>query len=346
MSAALALLLAAFVGGQEPKKDAQPPKEAPKEAPKEQPKEAPKDPPKVDGKRFEPKFEKDKKFYQKSTTRLEQIVQVQGQNLSQRQESTFLFEWTPLRQEGDKWVVRQRVEGLRMTIDISGNQISYDSTKGDSPTAGNPGLTEFFRKLNGAEFTATLDKNYKVEKVDGRKQFVDGLGAGNPQMDALLNKILTEDALKDMCDPTLKLVPQDGSGKKVGDTWERKSTLSLGPIGSYEVTYKFKYAGVEKDLDKIEVETTLTYTAPKKDDPAAGGLLFRISEGKLTTDGPGKGVILYNPKTGLVESAKVSIKLKGELTVQIGGTDTKVGLEQDQTTEVESKDTSFLPKKG
>lgn len=343
VSAALVFALATLVSAQDTKKD--PPKvEPPKvEPPKVDPKPAD---PKVDGKRFEPKLEKDKAFFQETTTTLTQYVKVQGQDLVQTQSSTFYFKWTPLKQEGDKWTVKQTVEGLKMTIDISGNQITYDSTKGDTPTAGNPGLTEFFKKLSGAEFTATLDKNFKVEKVEGKDTFVKSLSTGSPQMENLLNKILTDDALKDLCDPTLKLVPEDAP-KKVGESWTRKGTINLGPIGTYTITYNFKYVGVEKDLDKIEVETKLEYVAPKKDDPAGGGLLFRINSGTLgvNPEKPSKGTVMYDPKTGRVVSADVVINLKGDLTVAIGGTDTKVELSQEQKTSVKTGDTSFIPVK-
>ncbi len=337
VSAFLALSIAGFVPSQEPKKPADPKAVDPKPA---DPKPAD---PKVDGKMFAPKFEKDKKFYQESTTKLTQTVKVQGQDLTQRQESTFYFEWTPLKEEAEKWTVKQRVEGVKMKIDISGNQIEYDSTKPDNPSAGNPGLTEFFKKLTGAEFTATIDKNFKVTDVKGREEFVRGIATGSPQMESLLSKILTDDALRDMTDPSLKLVPQDGP-KKVGDKWKREGTINLGPIGTYTVVYNFTYVGTEKDMDKIEVETTLTYTAPKKDDPAASGLLFRITGGTLTSE-PAKGTIMYDSKAQRIASADITIKLKGDLTVSIGGTDTKVELNQEQTTTVKGTDTSALGKK-
>jgi hypothetical protein len=344
VSAVLALALAAFVNAQD-KKD--PPKDPPKVDPKPadpkqpDPKKQP-EPKPTDGKRFEFAFAKDKKFYQETTTAVTQVIKVQGQDLTQSQSSTFWFEWVPTEQTPDgKWKVKQKVDGLKMTIDISGNLITYDSTKADSPTAGNPGLNDFFKKLVGAEFVATIDKNYRVEAVSGRDAFIASLGAGSPQMDALLKKVLTDDALKDMCDPTLKLVPEPGKEpKKAGDTWERKAPLNLGPIGTYEVTYKFTYAGPEKDLEKITVDATLTYVAPKEN---PDGLLFRIKEGSLASEGPAKGTIYYNPKAQRPESAEINLKLKGTLTVAIGGTDTKVELNMEQKTTTKFSDTSLKP---
>ena len=291
----------------------------------------------ADGKDFVP-------FHQKMSTNVTQVIVVQGQNLTQKQESTFYFQWTPTKQEGDKLLVKQKVEGLRMSIDISGNPIVYDSANKDAAGAsGNPGLTDFFKNLEGAEFTTTLDtKTYKVDKVEGKDAFVAKLGANNAAMDALLKKIMTDEALKQMCDPTYGVIPT--GTKKPNDTWEEKKTLNLGPIGSYEVLYKFKYVGKEKDLDKIEVTTTLVYKAPT-DSP--DGLLFKIKSGDLKSEAVDKpGEILFNPKEGRIESATIKIKIRGELTVAIGGTDTKVELTQEQTTTINTDSKSFLtPKK-
>ncbi|MCI0701777.1 MAG: DUF6263 family protein [Planctomycetia bacterium] len=315
--------------------------------------------------KFDLKFkDKDKlvPFYQEMKTDVTQIIQVQGQPLTQNQKSTFWFQWTPLSEEKAKegneeytrWKVKQKIEGLKMEIDISGNQIVYDSTKADTTgSAGNPGLLEFFKNLKDAEFTVTLGKNYKVEKVDeeDKKKFIAKLSAGSAQMESLLKKVMTDEALKEMADPTYKLFPPDGAAKKKGDKWERKTMLPLGPVGTYELTYKFTYAepdkdGARKDMDKIEVETFITYAAPKENPE---GLLFRIKDGsKLVTDTSGtppgnKGVIYYDPKNQRIDYAEIKIKLKGELIVTIGGTDTKAELTQEQKTVIQTKDTSFLP---
>jgi hypothetical protein len=289
-------------------------------------------------------------FYQEMTTDVTQSIKVQGQDLTQKQKSTFWYQWTPLKEEKVKegaedvvqWTVKQKIEGLEMNIDISGNPIVYNSKAEPTGAAGNAGLVEFFKGLKDAEFTVTLGKNYKVLKVDGKDEFVKRLSAGSPQMNDLLKKVLTDDALKDMVDPTAKIFPE--GAKKVNDTWEKKSTLALGPIGTYDMTYKFKYVGVEKDKDKIEIETVINYTAPKAN---PDGLLFRIKEGStLTSDAAGsKGTIIYDPKTQRIESAEINITLKGNLVVVIGGTDTRVELSQVQKTTIKTSDTSYVTPK-
>ena len=294
-----------------------------------------------DKQKFDLKLEKDKSFYQKLSTTVNQVIKVQGQDLTQKQDSTFYFKWTPEKQDGDKWTIKQKIEGLAMSIDISGNPITYDSANKNSPgSAGNPGLMDFFKGLEGAEFTVTLNtKDWKVEKVDGKDEFVKKLGVGSPQMNELLKKIMTDDAVKQMADPTYGLAPDQP--KAVNDTWEKKQTLSLGPIGAYEVTNKFTYKGkdpTQKNLDRIEVVSSLTYKPPAND--ASDGLLFKIKGGTMEskpldpTQPP--SVVLYNPQTGRVEKAVISLHLRGELTVSIGGSDTKVELTQTQTTIIES----------
>lgn len=295
---------------------------------------------------FQLRLEKGKDVFQKVSTEVKQVIKVQGQDLTQQQKSEFFFKWTPEKQEGDNWTLKQKVEGLMMSIDLSGNPIVYDSTKKDATgSAGNPGLMDFFKNLEGSEFTVNWDaKNSKVLSVAGKDEFIKKLGAGSPQMDSLLRKIMTDDALKQMADPTYGLAPDQP--KAANESWEKKQTLSLGPIGSYEVTYKFTYKGkdpTQKEWDRIEVGTSLVYKAPTEN---TEGLLFRIKAGNLTSENPEPGVILYNPKAGRIEKATIKLKIKGDLTVVIGGMETKVELSQEQTTTIDTSDKSLLSEAG
>lgn len=338
--AAVALLAAlagfGFVLAQEPKKD-DPKPPTPPTTP------APAD---SKGQKFEPKFEANKPFYQLVTTDVEQTVKVQGgQDLKLKHSQTFYFKWLPTKQEGDKWTVALTIEGVKLRVDVANNPVNYDSTA-ENANAQNPGLNEFFKNLVGSTFTVTFGKGMVVEKVDGHEALLKNLGAANPQMEALLKKILTTESLKEMSDPLAGLTPGGEKAEKVkGDKWTKTTPLKLGPIGDYDRAYTFEYKDKDKEkpeLDRVEVKATLTYKPPSGD---ADGLLFRIKSGDLTTQNPKAGYYLYDPKTGYLVKSELAVTMSGTLVVAIGQTDTSVQLFQTQTTSVETKGETFLPKK-
>jgi hypothetical protein len=309
-------------------------------AKKEEPKkEAPKDTTKDSAKsKLEWKFERGKAFYQTMTTKTEQNMKVMNNDVKQTQTQTFYFSWTPLEQGPDgKWKLEQKILGVKMDIDIGGAPIKYDSTATTAAgNASNP-LSDFFKALVGSSFTVTVDpKTYKVTEIKGRDEFVNKLATANKQMKPLLDKILSEDALREMAEPTFGVVPNDTVEK--GKKWTKKTTLDMGPIGKYENEYTYTYEGPEKNLDKIEVATKLSYLPPGQAE-GVGGLPFRIKSAKLESK-DSKGTILFNREKGRVEKSDMAVNLGGSLDIEIGGQQTKVDLEQKQTTEISTSDTN------
>jgi hypothetical protein len=349
----LAFVMLTAVVAQE-KKD--PPKDPTKDAKKDDSK---KEPPKTDAKdpktdsKTPPavdnplawKFVKDQPFWQEMTTKTIQNIKVQGLDVGQNQEQTFYFKFEPQKQEGDKWIVKQTIEGVKMKIDIAGSPVSYDSTNEAAAGGTNTALSEFFKALKGSQFTLTIAKDMTVEKVEGRDEFVKKLVQANKQLEQLLNKILGEEALKQMADPTFGVVPKEP--KKVGEKWTKSVKLGLGPLGSYDNTYNFTYAKQTGDTAEIDVAVELKYTPPAADQ---GGetLPFKIKGGKIEQSkepNKNKGKVLFNTKLGRIESSSVSVMMTGSLTLDIGGTQTEVTLTQDQTTEVKTFDKSPIPEK-
>lgn len=332
----------------EPKKEA-PPAEPKKEAPKgAEPKAAPKAPDAKDAagnNLLVWKFTRDVPFYQEMTTKTIQNIKVQGLDVGQNQNQTFYFKFEPIKQDGDIWVVKQTIEGVKMTIDIAGSPVSYDSTNEAAAGGTNTALSEFFKALKGSQFTLTIGKDMGVEKVEGRDEFVKKLVQSNKQLEQLLNKILSEEAIKQMADPTFGVVPKEQ--KKVGESWTKTVKLSLGPLGSYDNTYTYTYAKQTGDVAEIDVKVGLKYSPPGADQ---GGetLPFKIKGGNITQvqdDKSNKGKILFDTKAGRIQSSNISVKMTGTLTLDIGGTTTEVNLTQDQTTEVKTADKSFVPEK-
>src|SRR5262249_50096932 len=147
--------------------------------------------------------------------------------------------WTPEGEKDKTWDIKQTIEGIKMSIQIGGNPVTFDSTK--DTTTSNP-LSDFFKALVGSSFTiAVSTPDMKVKSVTGAKEFRDKLIQANQQMKPLLDQILSDDALKQMADPAFGVAP--GMPKKKGDSWERKSTLNLGPIGKFDSVYKYTLEG-------------------------------------------------------------------------------------------------------
>lgn len=285
------------------------------------------------------KLEKGKDFFQKMTTDTTQKMTVMGMDVSQSQNQTFYFKWSPLEETDGKWKIKQTIEGVKMTIDIAGNPISFDST---SSSSSNSALADFFNALKGTEFTLTFNDKMQVEAVEGREALVTKLTQANRQLENLLKAILSEEALKKMADPTFGMAPPEP--KAVGETWTATTTLDLGPIGTYENTYTYTYKGKDAEktnLDRIEVTVAISYKAPTGN---AEGLPFQINSADLKNTNTEPGVILWDAEKGWVESSTIKIVLDGTLDLTIGGMKTKVDLKQEQTTKVETADGSYLPK--
>jgi hypothetical protein len=287
------------------------------------------------------KFDKDKSFYQTMQTTTKQNMKVMGTEVTQNQTQTFYTKWTPESMDKDgNWTIKQTIVGVEMGIDIGGNKINYDSRKQpEAAGTANP-MNDFFKALVGSSFTVTVSPANKVTKVEGRKEFIDRLVKANPTMQPLLDQILTEESLKEMAQPAFAAVPN--KEVKKGDEWKETSTLNMGPIGSYVNNYTYSYdgkntegSGDEKKWDRIKETISLTYKPPEAN--AGGNLPFKIKSADLKSTS-GTGTILFDTDKGRVEKASRKIDLKGELTIEIGGTSTKVELTQNQETTVTTSD--------
>jgi len=277
------------------------------------------------------KFKKDQVLFQKLRTITEQKMKVQNTNVEQKQEQEFVFSWKVEDVDASKIVLLQKIESVVMKINISNNEIKYDSTAKDAPD--NP-LASFFKPLLGSQFKLTLDPNtMKVVKVEGREEFVKKLTDANPQIKTLLANILNDEQLKLMSEPAFTLVPDKGKKVKKDDKWQRTGTMNMGPIGSYAATYDYTYDTTEKKdtltLHKILLKTTLTYTPPQAKD--AAGLPFKINSGKLDTK-EASGTVWFDAEHGRVAESQMTVKLGGKLNVTVSDQAADVDLEMTQMT--------------
>jgi hypothetical protein len=289
-------------------------------------------------------FEGKEPFYQEMNTVTSQHMTVMGMKHQQEQNQTFYFSWTPdpAKSKDGKYVVTQKILGIKMNIDIGGNKIAYNSLDKEQPK--NP-MSEFFKALIGAEFTITIGKDKEgklnVEKVEGVSALVNKLKAVNPQMEGLLNEILTDDSIKQMAQPMLNVVPPRPVAPK--DSWESSDKLAMGPIGTYVTKNKYTYEGPAegKGMAQIKVETSLDYQTPAD---TKKGLPFKILPGSTLKSKDSVGTVLFNTAAGRVESADMNVKLEGTLKIEIANMETTVELNQTQVTKLKTMDKNPIAK--
>jgi Family of unknown function (DUF6263) len=294
-------------------------------------------------------FDEKMVFYQTLTTTTKQTMKVNEMEVKQDQDQTFYIEWKGHKKEKKKvtvdkkevekecWVVSQKIIGVKMSIDIGGNKISFDSTEANPPQ--NP-MSDFFNALKQAELKFFIDPdNFEVVEIDNVEAFRKKLTETNPQMDALLKNILSKEALKQMAEPTWAAFPPGGTASS-GKSWTKNSKLDLGPIGIYNFDSTYT---CEKDNPlKIKIKSTLTYKNP---DPKAEGLPFKIKEGDLKTTEPGTGEATFDKDKGRFSSSTLTMKLSGNLKIDIGGTETTVHVQQTQDSTVKTSDENPIAKK-
>jgi hypothetical protein len=283
-----------------------------------------------------------KPFYQMLETDTEQNMKVMGQEVTQKQKQTFYIKWTPEKGEGKDLVVKEKIIGVKMNIDIGGNKIAFDST--DEKQSNNP-MADFFNALKTLELTLVIDPTtMTVKEVKGQKEFVDKLAQTNPQMQSLLKNILSEDAIKQMAQPTWGAIPKDPV-KKDG-TWKPKpSTLDLGAIGTYETTFDYTYKGQKDGLDEIGVKTSLQYKAPSGDKKNGQQLPFQIKDRSSLSSKDGTGTVYFSREKGRIEKSTMDMKLEGTLIIEVGNMETSVNLVQSQKSTMTTYDTDPLEKK-
>ena len=283
------------------------------------------------------KFEKGHTFYAEVTTRTEQTMSIMGTDTKQTQLQTFVFSWTPEKEDGDRWILKQRVEAVKMKIDIAGNTIEFDSTK---PKGAKSAFGDFFAALVGSEFRVTLDRTYKVHKVEGHEELVKKLSADNAEMRTLLQAILTEDALKEMVNPMPISAPKGGIEK--GDYWLREKTTDMGSVGRWTMRWLYTHAGKEGRYIKLKLDAVKVEFAPPKED-AGGALPFKITGTEFKTKNT-SGVLLFDPDKGRLHSVEMGMDLEGDLTIDVGGQASAVHLIQSQKTTWKVSDSNPLAK--
>ncbi len=210
--------------------------------------------------------------------------------------------------------VKAKVETMQVTMDVQGNEYTFDSAnpddKGTSPLEM---LRDVHKAIIGAETTLLIDKEGRVSEVQ-RPDI--GLDSANEVVKQLASSQLKPEYLKQQANQAIEQLPSQAV--KMGDTWQRTESVDLG--GSQIMTFKkrYTYEGTTDDsgkkLHKITSKVLEVELAIGADSPSPA----KLKESKLKAD-ESTGELLFDPMLGQFVKNKTSIKIVGEMTLEIGG---------------------------
>jgi RNA polymerase sigma factor (sigma-70 family) len=276
------------------------------------------------------KFVPGRPFYQEVTTETDQSMKVMGNDVLQRQKQTFVYRWTPGKQEGGNQELEQKVERVALEIEIGGNKLTFDSTR--DQTSKSP-LAEFYNFLVGAQFKVTLNKEHKVLKIEGRDELLKKLAAARPGQKKVADEVLNVNTLRRMSEGLLAGLPSRGVRK--GDSWTRKETLDTSSGMGYEATYRYTYEGREGKLDRITIKLESVQVSGEA---GKGGLPYSIRRSGVRPV-ESSGVLLFDREKGRIVLLDTTWKLEGPLEIEIGGQEAVVNIRQRERITMRTTDT-------
>jgi hypothetical protein len=276
---------------------------------------SPQDPTLRDGKySLQWKFRDGDTFFVVQDTKMQQFMSFMGQDIDMKIKA--------------QTVIRYRVKEVKKNATVVEMTFLRQKMEMDGPVA-LPGA-DFGDKLKNLTFTFTVDDKWNVVKFEGYDKFLEAIGGEDPMIAAMLRAVLPESMVRQSFGQTFSLAPDEPLA--VGDTWQRKEKMPLGPIGNIEVNTRYKLQEVKDSIAKLSISGDMKWTGG--DDGMAPKLPFKISEADIRTD-KFDGFVTFDLKKGRLASSQMNMNLKGSLTIAIA--DQKVGMDIKQQMQVEMK---------
>jgi hypothetical protein len=186
-------------------------------------------------------------------------------------------------------------------------------------------------KVQGATFKITLNAKNEVTALDGYEEFVKKLAGDDSNTLKTLHAVLPKEALMKSAREAFGFLPE-----KPEKTWTREFIAPMGPLGDLAVKNVYKDDGTEnvggKTVQKITYDSTVIYSPPNSQAPAIAQAPFRVVKGELKRTDQSKGTIHFDAVAGRLVALNQNIKLKGKVSLLLGGAKVDAELDQDQKT--------------
>jgi hypothetical protein len=269
------------------------------------------------------KFREGQTFTLRSETTAKSALKVLGMDMTQNQQQALTHRFTVQKVNRDG-----SVEFEMFVVDASGKV----EMGGGAPIE-IPGL----EKLRGAKFNFTLNARREVTDIEGFQAFQNRL---KPEEQLQLSMQFSELNLKESLAELFSSFPARTVNK--GDAWQRQGKQDIGPLGSVEQKHSYRYEGKtttgERTFDRVTSTSVWQFTPRGPAAPGQGVLPFQLKAVNLKPDDI-KSELLFDASSGRLHELKQSARLKGKMTIDVGGMDTEIEMDQQSQTKI-----TLLPK--
>jgi hypothetical protein len=262
------------------------------------------------------KLKEGDKFFLETVSNLKQQMRTQGKEMKQDQDLTTVFALSVEKKNPDNTaVLEEKIETL-IVKNAGGLAAGTDE--------------KFNQQLLGTAFKVTLNPRGEVVKFEGYDDLVKKLAGDDPTARKAVQSVTPEDQFKVSVSEAFGFLPD--KPVKTGDSWERETTRSLGPLGSFVSKRKYTYEGSEmvegKPLEKITFTAATTYNAPKAGEASA--FPFQVEKADLKVEDV-KGTFLFDAAAGRLVRSEMGLKLKGTVVIKVMGTNLETEAVEEQT---------------
>jgi hypothetical protein len=264
--------------------------------------------------KLEYKFPDGAKLTYKSTTKTKQTLTLQGMEFETSNDQAVVSSRTVGKRRDDSSTpIAEKVESLRAELSLPGGiNVTLDSTNPDAKidVPAIAFLGEMFKLIGETSYTVVLDKQNKVQAIEGVENVLAKAEKLSPPARDAIRDRMTTDKLKTQFEQEHSNLPDVLC--RPGEPWERTENLDVGSGQTLVFKRRYEYVGTEKKGDKtLEKINYKAIGAELKQDPAANAPL-KFVKGDLKVENS-EGTMLFDRENGWIDSATGTVRLKGDM---------------------------------
>jgi len=270
--------------------------------------------------KLEYKFPEGKKLTYKTTSKMQQILTINGTEVPTDVESTSVASQMIGKRRGDSSLpVEQKTESLRVELSAFGGiNITFDSKEPDAKIENEQVafLGDVFKLSGETVYTVLLDGQNKVKTFEGLEKLQEKADKLDEKAKDLIRSQFDPDKLKKSFEQSHGNLPDVLA--RPGESWERTEVTDAGGGQTLTFRKKYEYVGTEKKGDKTldKISSKATEIKYSMDPESQSPLKVTKSDLKIESS---VGTILFDREAGCVVESKGKTQIKGSLTLSVNG---------------------------